>query len=75
MVYCRNGITWRNPTGSGWTQVTLHGRLRYVSCGAYGCWAVSRADEIWFRQGVTPTKCQGHNWLHIPGGLRQIEVE
>ena len=74
MVYCRNGITRSNPTGSGWTQVTSHGRLKYVSCCPYGCWGVNSADQIWFRGGVTPTKCDGDKWIHISGGLRQIEV-
>ena len=75
MIYCRKGITRNNHIGTRWAQVTSYGRLKYVSCGLYGCWGVNRADQIWFRGGVTRTKCEGLKWIHIPGGLRQIEVE
>lgn len=45
-----------------------------MSCGRYGCWGVNSRDEIWFRHGVTPTKCEGVSWEKISGRLRQLEV-
>ena len=45
-----------------------------MSCGRLGCWGVNIKDEIWFRHGVTPNKCEGESWEKIYGKLRQLEV-
>lgn len=73
-IWCRKGIDTLKPSGTGWTQVTSYGRLKYVSCGALGCWGVNSADQIWYRSGVTKQNCFGSAWYHIPGSLKQIEA-
>ena len=57
IVFCRTGITWRNPKGSGWCRIG--GKLKYISCGELGCWGVSRNRHIVFRNGVSRRKPQG----------------
>ena len=71
-IYCRVGITTNYPKGTGWNKVT--GKLKYTSCGPYGCWGVGFKNSIWFRYGVTPANCAGTSWKRIGGKLRQIEV-
>lgn len=57
-IYCRTGITWRNPKGRGWRNIG--GRLKYVSSGSYGFWGVNSKDYIYFRYGVTRRRPQGN---------------
>ena len=71
-IYCRRGITSQKPYGNDWREV--EGRLKYISCGALGCWGVNSADYIYFRVGVTPQNCEGQSWALISGKLKQIEV-
>ena len=59
-IYCRTGITWRKPRGTGWRRVK--GRLKYVSLGGYGCWGVNRLNNIFFRVGVSPKSPQGRKF-------------
>ena len=56
-IYCRTGIAWNNLKGSKWKRVT--GSLKYVSCGERGVFGVNRANNIYFRRGVTRTTPQG----------------
>ena len=59
-VFCRTGITWGNPKGSGWRSVV--GKLKYTSCGEFGCWGIRTiAGEIhiMFRYGVSRAKPEG----------------
>ena len=71
-IFCRTGISLRQPKGTGWVRVP--GALKYVSCGVYGCWGVNRANQIWFRYGVNPNRCAGQRWQYISGSLSQLEV-
>ncbi|XP_078092375.1 fish-egg lectin-like [Mustelus asterias] len=52
----------------------LAGKLKYYSCGPFGCWGVNSGDGIYSRTEVTPTNCVGTTWQHIPGKLSMIEV-
>uniref|UniRef100_A0A8C8RDT6 Fish-egg lectin n=1 Tax=Pelusios castaneus TaxID=367368 RepID=A0A8C8RDT6_9SAUR len=54
--------------------VNIAGKLKYYSCGLWGCWGVNSADDIYFRTGVTLDHTEGSNWQHIPGKLSMIEV-
>ena len=56
-IYCRTGITWRNPKGRGWRHVG--GKLKYVSAGSLGVWGVNKRNQIFFRYGVSRRRPQG----------------
>ena len=66
------GISTNNIQGTGWKLVP--GALKYVSCGALGCWGVNRHNQIWYRSGVSTQNCAGTRWTRIGGSLKQIEV-
>ena len=66
------GITAARPQGVSWTPVP--DKLKYVSCGALGCWGVNSNDDIFYRSGVSRSNCAGTGWRQIPGKLKQIEV-
>ena len=72
-VWCRAGITEASPTGNAWKEVAGR-KLKYISCGIFGCWGLSANDDISFRSGVTASRCEGTNWINIPGKLKQVEV-
>ena len=71
-IYCRDGIKNENPKGTDWKHIS--GKLKYVSCGPYGCWGVNSLDNIYFRRGVTAAECSGTGWVRVSGLLRQLEV-
>ena len=50
-IWCRIGISWKNPKGRRWRRVP--GGLKHVSFGQFGPWGVNSHNHIWFRQGVT----------------------
>ena len=62
-IFCRTGITWRNPKGSGWRPVA--GKLNYVTCGEFGCWGVDKSCQIVFRYGISHEKPQGKQHIAI----------
>ena len=49
-IWCRTGISWKRPQGSGWHRVP--GGLKYVSVGQFGAWGVNRKNQIYFRYRV-----------------------
>ena len=49
------------------------GKLIHVSSGESGVWGVNRANNIYFRRGVTPRRKRGSMWKHIGGKLKQID--
>ena len=55
--YCRTGITWRNPRGSGWRRIRGTGIT--VSVGSYGVWSVNGGHYVHFRYGVSKRRPQG----------------
>ncbi|KAM4015298.1 fish-egg lectin-like [Anomaloglossus baeobatrachus] len=56
------------------TFTTVGGRLKYYSCGPAGCWGVNNANNIFFRQNVSPEACQGSQWQQVDGRLLMVEV-
>ena len=59
------------PQGAGWRRI--EGNLKYVSCGLYGCWGVSKQGKIYFRLGVSRDLPQGNRWIIIPGNMHMVE--
>ena len=51
----------------------IEGNMKYVSCGEYGCWAVNKRDNVYFRVGITEVLPQGIQWTVVPGKLRMVE--
>lgn len=35
---------------------------------------ISRAGNLWYRQGVTPSYPQGSSWEHISNNVRKVSV-
>jgi len=52
----------------------IGGRLKYFSCGPYGCWGVNSGDAIFFNALTSAATCSFSGWKHIAGGLKMIEV-
>ena len=71
-MYLFLGIDSGRPEGANWKHVP--GKLKYISCGALGCWGVNSIDDIYYLSGVSNQNCAGTNWHHIQGKLKQIEV-
>lgn len=58
--------------GTIWREVP--GRLKYVSCGLYGCWGTNRHNHVYFRTGVKASNPLGTKWLRISDvDLTQVE--
>ncbi|XP_035262491.1 fish-egg lectin-like [Anguilla anguilla] len=76
-VYCMErdyAVDFRSSgSPAPWSQ--LPGVLVYYSCGPIGCWGVNKNQDIYMREGVGPTECQGiTDWQHIQGKLVMVEV-
>ncbi|KAM5132533.1 fish-egg lectin-like [Mantella aurantiaca] len=72
-VYCLG----ESDTISGSSNVCftqLDGTLSYYSCGPGACWGVNSANNIYYRDYVTSTLCQGTQWDRIEGSLEMLEV-
>ncbi|OCT73542.1 fish-egg lectin isoform X1 [Xenopus laevis] len=54
--------------------VHLEGKLKHYACGPLGCWGVNSANEIYYRNQVTPSSCQGTGWVRVEGSLIMVEV-
>ena len=70
-IYCRRGVSPSVPYGKSWIKV--QGRLKYISCGAFGHWGVNKNNDIFFRYGVNAGRVAGTRWKHVPGKLHQVE--
>ncbi|XP_044845888.1 fish-egg lectin-like [Mauremys mutica] len=74
-IYCLSRPPTVSANGaSDLPWVNIEGKLKYYSCGVWGCWGVNSADDIYFRFDVTPDPCAGSRWEQIPGKLSMIEV-
>lgn len=56
------------------TFTPLDGALKYYSCGLFGCWGVNSAENIFYREAVSPNACQGSQWQQVAGSLSMVEV-
>uniref|UniRef100_A0A8C4TG14 Fish-egg lectin-like n=1 Tax=Erpetoichthys calabaricus TaxID=27687 RepID=A0A8C4TG14_ERPCA len=46
-VYRRDGITARNPAGTGWTHITISGACQHVSYDLGQLWVIKNDGSIW----------------------------
>ncbi|KAE8594143.1 hypothetical protein XENTR_v10019458 [Xenopus tropicalis] len=55
---------------------TMEGSFIYYSCGLLGCWAVSSdpINNVFYRENVDQTACQGSSWVRVDGNMTRIEV-
>ena len=61
------------PMGTIWREVP--GRLKYISCGGYGCWGANRLNHVYFRTDVKASNPLGGKWVRIKDiELTQIEA-
>lgn len=72
-IYFREGILPSVPMGTDWREVP--GRLKYVSCGLFGCWGVNKHNHVYFRNGVTSTKPLGSKWTRIEDPVKLTQIE
>jgi hypothetical protein len=61
--------------GTIWREVGPD-RLKYISCGPYGCWGINRNNNVYFKTGVSASDALGKKWLKIDDieQLTQIEA-
>ena len=72
-IFVRQGILHSLPMGTMWRRVP--GRLKYVSCGLFGCWGVNRKNHVYFRLGVKASRPIGLKWIRVGTNLlTQIEA-
>uniref|UniRef100_W5MRU0 Fish-egg lectin n=1 Tax=Lepisosteus oculatus TaxID=7918 RepID=W5MRU0_LEPOC len=75
-IYCLNGrpgLPHAGQSTAPWLQVP--GRLKYYSCGPFGCWGVNSAGRIQVKLGIREQNCKGSDrWYPIQGSLSMVEV-
>ncbi|KAM4650562.1 fish-egg lectin-like [Discoglossus pictus] len=73
LIYCLNEVYTKSK--SAVTPLSfIDGRLKYYSCGPMGCWGVNSGNNIYYRDSVRSSVCQGSNWKQIDGSLVMVEV-
>ncbi|CAH2297052.1 Hypothetical predicted protein [Pelobates cultripes] len=74
LVYCLNqDLTLSKGTTLPLTQI--EGRLKYYSCGRYGCWGVNAFGDLFYRLNVSPNDCSGKGWRQVSGNMVMVEAE
>ena len=71
-IFVRQGILPSLPLGTMWRRVP--GRLKYVSCGLFGCWGVNRRNHVYFRVGVKAGRPLGLKWMKV-GNVKLTQIE
>jgi len=78
-----NGRIWweltvspANPEGTGaWTPDPQNGGLKQISIGLNNyIWGVNAGEQIWFRNGTSPTNALGAGWTNLTPGSRLNQV-
>lgn len=72
-IFVRQGITPSLPVGTMWRRVP--GRLKYVSCGLFGCWGVNRKNHVYFRIDVSASRPLGKKWLKVGTNVKLTQIE
>ncbi|XP_041427584.1 fish-egg lectin [Xenopus laevis] len=72
-IYCLNQDATTSPATS-LPYVQIDGKLKHYACGPFGCWGVNSANEIYYRNQVTPNACHGTSWTRVDGSLIMVEV-
>ncbi|XP_015261538.1 PREDICTED: fish-egg lectin-like [Gekko japonicus] len=52
----------------------MEGRMKHIACGRWGCWAVDRKGQAYFRHGITEDSCVGSSWTEEGKGFSKIEA-
>ncbi len=72
-IFVREGILPTLPMGTVWRRVP--GRLKYASCGLYGCWGVNRKNHVYFRLGVKANRPIGLKWMKVGKKVKLTQIE
>ncbi|MCB9492695.1 MAG: hypothetical protein H6679_00295 [Epsilonproteobacteria bacterium] len=69
-----NKRVYHKPTDE-WIEVT--GRaLKQIAVGPNGqLWGVNTDDDIYAREGITPTRTIGQSWTKVPGALINVTIK
>ena len=59
-IACRTGLSLTNPKGNGWSPIIFKENPKHISCGAFGCWVVTKDNKVRvdlpaFKQGLMVT--------------------
>ncbi|XP_063291551.1 fish-egg lectin-like [Pelobates fuscus] len=73
LVYCLNPY-FTGFTGADISFDQLDGHVKYYSCGLYGCWGVTAANDIFHRLKVEANNCRGNEWKQVEGVMFMVEV-
>ena len=66
--YCPEGVSWKRAD----TNTMRSAKIRRLSCGETGMWAIDQVGRAWLRLGTGPAQ-QAHSspaWLEIDGSLK-----
>jgi hypothetical protein len=70
------GVAWDgklyHKSGGVWVYVGTP--FKWVSCGKFGCWAVTSQDLAYFRVGVTESNLGGDSWENTGGSFKQLDT-
>lgn len=72
-IFVREGILPSLPMGTMWRRVP--GRLKYASCGLFGCWGVNRKNHVYFRIGVNAVRPGGLKWIRVGVNVKLTQIE
>ncbi|XP_066497622.1 tectonin beta-propeller repeat-containing protein 1 isoform X2 [Hoplias malabaricus] len=75
-VFYRGSVSSQNPAGECWYHIPSPPRqtLRQVSVGRTSVYAVDENDNLWYRQGLTPSYPQGSVWELISSNVCRVSV-
>ncbi|XP_062874812.1 tectonin beta-propeller repeat-containing protein 1 [Trichomycterus rosablanca] len=75
-VFYRGSVSAQNPAGECWYHIPSPNRqtLRQVSVGRTSVYAVDENNNLWYRQGLTPSYPQGSAWELISGNVCKVSV-
>uniref|UniRef100_A0A4W4EAH0 Peroxin/Ferlin domain-containing protein n=1 Tax=Electrophorus electricus TaxID=8005 RepID=A0A4W4EAH0_ELEEL len=75
-VFYRGSVSVQNPAGECWYHIPCPPKqvLRQVSVGRTSVYAVDGNNNLWYRQGLTPSYPQGSAWELISNNVCKVSV-
>ncbi|KAI4904006.1 hypothetical protein NFI96_024223, partial [Prochilodus magdalenae] len=75
-VFYRGSVSSQNPAGECWYHIPSPPKqtLRQVSVGRTSVYAVDENNNLWYRQGLTPSYPQGSAWELISSNVCRVSV-
>ncbi|XP_016084950.1 tectonin beta-propeller repeat-containing protein 1-like [Sinocyclocheilus grahami] len=75
-VFYRGSVSAHNPAGECWYHIPSPPKqtLRQVSVGRTSVYAVDENNNLWYRQGLTPSYPQGSAWELISSNVCKVSV-